>query len=121
MKKVLVVFFIAICGMLSAQNSIENVELRTVKQKIDKHTFQVNKFHENGVIAEKGLWVKGKKEGLWQGFDTAGNLVYQAEFSNGEKHGKWVVYNDDATTKYLLYYSQGERLDAIDVTNLAQK
>ena len=65
----------------------------TQKQKEIIEIFE--KFHSNGQMAEKGLIVNNKPEGLWKKYDENGNLIAKIKYNEGVKTGKWIIWNDD--------------------------
>lgn len=48
-------------------------------------------YHANGLIAEEGLIVNNKPDGVWKKYDENGKLIGRIKYKNGSKSGKWVV------------------------------
>ena len=51
------------------------------------------KYYENGQLAEKGLIVNNKPEGLWKKYDEKGKLIAKIKYKEGKKSGKWILWN----------------------------
>ncbi|MBN8578675.1 MAG: rhomboid family intramembrane serine protease [Cytophagales bacterium] len=43
----------------------------------------VQRYHPNGVLAEQGAYLKGKKEGRWIGYHANGQMYFEEYFLNG--------------------------------------
>tara|TARA_R110000868_G_scaffold82956_6_gene234022 strand:- start:11083 stop:11430 length:348 start_codon:yes stop_codon:yes gene_type:complete len=52
-------------------------------------------FHDNGVIAQTGEFLKGKLHGEWNMFDEAGQKIASGEYLNGKKTGKWFFWKGE--------------------------
>lgn len=48
-------------------------------------------FHDNGQVAEEGLIVNNRPEGVWKKYDKHGNLIGRIKYKEGSKSGKWIV------------------------------
>lgn len=48
-------------------------------------------YHDNGQVAEEGLIVNNKPEGIWKKYDRNGKIIGRIKYKDGEKSGKWVV------------------------------
>lgn len=55
------------------------------------------KYHANGEIAEIGLIVNNKPEGIWKKYDENGRLLAKTKYKEGVKRGKWVIRNKDGS------------------------
>jgi antitoxin component YwqK of YwqJK toxin-antitoxin module len=55
----------------------------------------IEKYHANGQLAEKGLIVNNKPEGLWKKYDENGRLIAKINYKDGKKTGKWIIWNND--------------------------
>ncbi len=53
------------------------------------------KFHANGQLAEKGLIVNNKPEGLWKKYNEDGKLISKIRYFDGVKTGKWIVWSKE--------------------------
>ncbi|MEZ4460687.1 MAG: hypothetical protein R3E66_13355 [bacterium] len=53
------------------------------------------RYHENGEVAEEGLYEYGTKEGVWIQYHTNGVMKSEGNYHNGEKEGSWVVFDRD--------------------------
>lgn len=42
-------------------------------------------YYSNGGVAESGTWANGKRDGIWQTYDEAGNLLSEETWKHGEK------------------------------------
>jgi antitoxin component YwqK of YwqJK toxin-antitoxin module len=50
-------------------------------------------YHENGQIAELGLIIDNKAEGVWKTWDENGNLLGRIKYKNGQKTGRLIIKN----------------------------
>ncbi|MBS4039258.1 MAG: hypothetical protein KGZ81_05520 [Flavobacteriales bacterium] len=50
-------------------------------------------YHENGVLATKGFYIKGKEHGKWEEYNEKGNLVARCTYHQGERIKEWEFYN----------------------------
>jgi antitoxin component YwqK of YwqJK toxin-antitoxin module len=114
--KTAVIIFLMMGGMLINQLSAqekEDVKREVVLKKVDAQS-KMAFVYEDEVLVEKGLLKNGKREGVWQSFNTNGTLTAEASFSNGERNGIWVIYEGD-DVKYILHYQNNSRVKAIDL------
>lgn len=66
----------------------------------------------NNQQVEKGMFSKGKKEGLWEFYSAEGILVAEGQYANDQRVGVWTFYAKrkrmvqkyDYTTKRVLHY-----------------
>ena len=112
--KYLVVAFLAVISLnIQAQNTLlvfDNSPRNTSNFDGDKMAFYdqrdnskvqdeiiepVVKYHSNGHLAEKGLIVNKKPEGLWKKYDENGRLLAKIKYKDGRKTGKWIIWNND--------------------------
>lgn len=63
------------------------------------------KFHANGQLAEKGLIVNNKPEGLWKKYDEDGKLISKIRYNDGVKSGKWIVWSKDGKVLSKGHYN----------------
>ncbi|AEH00593.1 toxin-antitoxin system YwqK family antitoxin [Lacinutrix sp. 5H-3-7-4] len=76
-----------------------------VKPKFEKNGDQTEAtfYHDNGEVAQKGLFNKNNKlQGVWTSFDAQGNKVASGTYNNGVKVGKWFFWNNE-TLKEVDY------------------
>jgi len=79
-------------------------------------------YYDNGQLAEKGLIVNNKPEGLWKKFDENGKCIAKIKYKEGKKTGKWIIWNyngeiiakgrydnDGYKTGNWIYYSSIEQ------------
>lgn len=52
-------------------------------------------YHENGVVAQTGEFLKGKLHGEWNMFDEAGTKIASGEYLQGKKTGKWFFWKGE--------------------------
>jgi hypothetical protein len=68
------------------------------------------KYYANGELAESGLIVNNKPEGVWKKFDQEGKLIGKTKYKDGKKTGKWVIWNYDGSVLAKgRYNSDGEK------------
>lgn len=61
-------------------------------------------FFENGVLASKGNYTKGKRFGFWKHFYETGSLLAEGDYSDGLKTGNWVFYYSNNKVKSMGKY-----------------
>lgn len=114
MRKSIILFLVFFFSSLSFLNAQEiSLEKEIVLEKIDKHS-ELAFIYQDGVLLEKGILKKGKRDGVWQSFNPNGNLAVEASFNNGLKDGVWVIY-DGGVVKYLLHYQNNLRMKSEDL------
>lgn len=64
------------------------------------------KFHANGQLAEKGLIVNNKLEGLWRKYNEDGKLIAKIRYNEGVKTGKWIVWSKDGKVLSKGHYNK---------------
>jgi len=74
---------------------ISNYDLNKTKDanNADEASETVIVFHENGQIAELGLIVDKKAEGVWKKWDENGRLLERIKYKNGQKTGRLIIRN----------------------------
>ncbi len=111
MKKIMTIFAAVMTVNIAwAQLEIEGVNKETVLESIDKNT-DLAMVYLDGNLVEKGVLVNGKREGVWQSFNSDGTIATEASFSKGLKNGVWNIYEDE-DLKYVLHYQNGSRVKA---------
>ena len=86
MKKIVTIFAVVMTLNISwAQLGNEGVNKETVLESIDKNTY-LAMVYLNGNLVEKGVLVNGKREGVWQSFNSDGTIATAASFSKGLKN-----------------------------------
>lgn len=79
-------------------------------------------FYKNNQLAEKGLFIKGLKQGVWKFWDQNGILVHQENWSKGIQIGKQFYYNKDGLIqKTIIYKSNQTQIIARDTTIIQTK
>jgi antitoxin component YwqK of YwqJK toxin-antitoxin module len=53
------------------------------------------KYHSNGQLAEVGLIVNNKPEGLWKKYNEEGKLIAKIRYCDGVKTGKWIIWSKE--------------------------
>ena len=91
MKKYIVIAFVFIGTIVSAQN--KNQPKLETKGILTFATY----FYDNGSVQQEGTFNKdGVLEGLWTNYDFEGNKLSQGNYSNGIKTGKWFFWTEDS-------------------------
>ncbi|QCE42329.1 hypothetical protein [Psychroserpens sp. NJDZ02] len=54
----------------------------TFSQEVINHNFY-QAYYPNKTPDQTGYYNKGKKEGTWKSYDTAGKLINETEYNNG--------------------------------------
>jgi antitoxin component YwqK of YwqJK toxin-antitoxin module len=74
---------------------ISNYDLNKTKDNLNANeaseTYVV--YHENGQIAELGLIIDNKAEGVWKTWDENGNLLGRVKYKTGQKNGRFIIKN----------------------------
>jgi hypothetical protein len=65
------------------------------------------KYDEDNI--EKGNYVDGKEEGIWEYFYPNGQLSMKGSYKNGEYNGKWVFFHEDGSLDQKGSFKNGER------------
>jgi antitoxin component YwqK of YwqJK toxin-antitoxin module len=111
------IVFLMLSGGIIFNNAIAqddaSVKREVVFEKVNAAS-QMTYIYENEQLIEKGMLKNGKRDGVWQSFNSNGNLTVEATFVNGEKNGIWVVY-EGLDVKYILHYQNNSRVKAIDL------
>ena len=56
-------------------------------------------YHENGEIAQKGVYKNGQLHGEWVAYDANGKKTAIGKYLNGQKVGKWFFWNGDVLSE----------------------
>jgi len=64
-------------------------------------------FHENGKIESKGTYLDGKKDGIWQYYDTLGQMKKSTLYHYGTKYRTSFFNSKGWRTKEIIAYSDG--------------
>lgn len=79
-------------------------------------------FYKNNQLAEKGLFKKGLKHGVWRFWGQNGILIHQENWSSGIQIGKQLYYSDQGILeKTVLYKSNQVQIIARDTTIIKTK
>jgi antitoxin component YwqK of YwqJK toxin-antitoxin module len=79
-------------------------------------------FYKNNQLAEKGLFKKGLKEGVWTSWNPKGVLIHQEKWSKGRQVGKQVYYSENGIIqKTVIYKSNQTQIIARDTTIIKSK
>ncbi|WP_430405616.1 toxin-antitoxin system YwqK family antitoxin [Fluviicola sp.] len=79
-------------------------------------------FYKNNQLAEKGLFKKGLKHGIWRFWGQNGILIHQENWSSGIQIGKQLYYsNQGLLEKTILYKSTQVQIIARDTTIIKTK
>ena len=69
-------------------------EPSTSKNKVEElKVYEI--YHSNGQLAEKGLIINNKADGVWKKYDEEGKLLAKTIYQNGSKRGKWIIWDKD--------------------------
>jgi antitoxin component YwqK of YwqJK toxin-antitoxin module len=79
-------------------------------------------FYKNNQLAEKGLFRKGLKHGVWKFWNQSGILVHQENWSKGIQTGKQLYYSPKGIIqKTVVYKSNQVQIISRDTTILKTK
>ena len=69
------------------------------------------RLHPNGVVAERGAYVAGQKEGIWLAWYPSGAILSRTYWSHGVREGEWVFYHPEQDQRSAKFQFKGGRLD----------
>ncbi|MEC7883668.1 MAG: toxin-antitoxin system YwqK family antitoxin [Verrucomicrobiota bacterium] len=72
------------------------------------YTGSVVKFHSNKKKAENYSLKNGKLHGLWQEWNSTGQIVNQAKYWNGRLHGVFIQFRSDGSREFEVTYADGK-------------
>lgn len=78
-----------------------------------EYEVSIKPFEENnkeGQIEDKGNYIDGKKEGLWEEYYENGQLKAKGVYKDGKKDGTWEVFNERAKLKAKINYRLGIKM-----------
>lgn len=113
MRHLILIVLALLCGSAARAQTGGADGQRTVVQHLSDGAWRTVDLHPNGVVAERGRYVRSERSGHWTAYDATGRLTHEAHFHQGEKDGIWRVYDTDGSVLYEIHYDQGERIDAI--------
>ncbi|MGB5982129.1 MAG: nicotinic acid mononucleotide adenyltransferase [Nonlabens sp.] len=94
MKNLVIVCTVMFLGCFAFAQKIAP-KLEMMEDGLTKVTF----FHEDGSIAQIGTFLNNKRHGEWTSYDTQGNKIAEAEYTNDQKSGKWFFWKGDQLTE----------------------
>ena len=80
-----------------------------------KNIIEVEIYHDNGNIHQKGFLKNNKLHGVLQSYDIDGDLVVLGEFNKGKKNGKWIFWNNDQVI--VVNYKNNKILNYLETQN----
>jgi antitoxin component YwqK of YwqJK toxin-antitoxin module len=88
------------------------------RNKISKNLQSENEvimtpFEENnkkGQIEDKGNYIDGKKDGLWEEYYDNGRLKAKGVYKEGKEDGTWEVFNEQGKLKAKINYRLGIKM-----------
>lgn len=73
---------------------------------------KVTWYYENGVVAEEGFYLNGKKHGTWTSFDENGKKAVVANWASDKKDGNFYIMHSNGKVKYHIVYSNSKKVVA---------
>ena len=67
----------------------------------------LRRWHPNGKVSSEGIYVDGKKTGMWKMWDPRGYLIESAEYLRGEFHGERRFYDSTGVLMRVQKYFHG--------------
>lgn len=64
-------------------------------------------FHDNGRIAQEGIYDRGSETGTWRDFHANGQLASQGDYLRGREHGLWRFWDERGEEQRSLIYAHG--------------
>ncbi|MGY8788306.1 MAG: toxin-antitoxin system YwqK family antitoxin [Fidelibacterota bacterium] len=99
------------------QNQIETGEIKVLSEINYKDSLKsgaYSQFFSSGTLKLNGQYLLDKPVGLWNKFDTKGQLIQSSHFKNGLKHG-WVInYGAHQEIVHTILYNKGVLLTGKD-------
>ena len=86
----------------------------TIKNVTDmgKGLQKITWYNTNGIIAEEGFYLNGKKHGTWTSYDEKGNKSVTATWLLDKKEGDCYVLYENGKVKYHIVYSDNKKVKA---------
>lgn len=75
------------------------------------------KYFESGALMEKGMYVGGKKEGVWDHYYPGGTKESIERYKNGIRHGWTISYENSGKEYAKTYYFNGQKLEGKALEN----
>ena len=99
LKEVVMKNLAIICVMMLMGTFAFAQELTPKLEKMEDGLTKATFYHENGEIAQTGTFLNNKRHGEWTSYDTKGNKIAEAEYTNDQKTGKWFFWKGDQLTE----------------------
>ena len=90
MKTLYAIVFLMGMGLVAQEN-------KTSKKEYLKEGNQTRyvEYHDNGVVAQTGLFKNEELHGRWISYDEEGNKVMMGNYDVGKKTSKWLFWQKD--------------------------
>ena len=66
-------------------------------------------YYDNGQLRQKGNFIAGKKEGLWEVFYENGQLKWRENYKDGNKEGLWELFRGNGPLLFRGNYKNGRK------------
>ena len=64
-------------------------------------------YHDNGRVAQEGVYEDGAETGTWRDFHQNGQLASEGPYERGREHGLWRFWDEDGALQATLVYAFG--------------
>ena len=68
----------------------------------------VVQYHENGRLAQKGIYADFKKDGKFQSWHENGSKYMEIEFDGNKPSGEWKIWDENGQIIILAIYRNGK-------------
>ncbi|HYG52811.1 MAG TPA: hypothetical protein VD905_18030 [Flavobacteriales bacterium] len=88
----------------------------THKKVVDlgKGLAKVTWYFDNGIVAEEGFYLNGKKHGTWTSYNEKGQKKVIANWLSDKKDGSLYVLHENGLVKYEVVYSDNKKINAFE-------
>jgi antitoxin component YwqK of YwqJK toxin-antitoxin module len=86
-------------GMLMLGVTAIAQEVQPQFEKVDNGLTKATYFHDNGTVAQTGLFLNKQRHGEWISYNVEGKKTATAEYKNDQKAGKWFFWKGDVLTE----------------------
>lgn len=74
-------------------------------------------FHNNGVVAQTGLFLEGRLHGEWVMYNKEGTKIAMGRYEEGKKTGKWFFWQGEGKALREVTYFEGKPVSVVTWNN----
>jgi antitoxin component YwqK of YwqJK toxin-antitoxin module len=89
------------------EHSIKNGGENGMTYRGEFYSGKYIRYHDDGTLSkvyEKGSYLNGNKNGVWEEYYDNGQLLSKCSYLNGEMDGVWEYYNEDGSLLFTHTY-----------------